>query len=200
MLTPFLRKSMKKRIVFALSVLMVAPALYARDCAEQLSGSEERIIQYTITMYRDSEKYDADRWEDMKQDAHRAIARGRQEVRGDVLQAVTDAIQNISTDGEGIQGEISVSISDGACSDRCGDKCSCTKRYGGLCPCPKNEGESTKSCCENNMTECKAVCEKSECDKDADCMKTCKEACAHEARCEDGGACKKSCEKEATAD
>ena len=189
---------MKKRIVFALSGLMFAPVLCAQDCAEQSSQAEERIIQYTVTLYRDREKYDADRWEGMKEDAHRVVTRVRQEVRGDVLQAVTDAIQNVSTDSEGIHGEISVSISDGACSqDRCGDGCTCTKRYGGLCPCPKNDPECTKSCSEKDMTECKAVCEQSECCKDADCMKTCKEAC--EARCEDGGACKKSCEKETAA-
>ncbi len=177
---------MKKRVVFALSGLMVAPALRARDCVEQSSRENERIIQYTVTLYipRDNEKYDVDRWEHMKQDAHRVVDRGQQQVRGDVLQEVTDAIQNVSTDGQGIHGEISVSISSGDCSQaRCGDMCACTKRYGGLCPCSKNEQECTKSCSEKDMTECKEACKK---------------VC--EARCGDGGACKKSCEKEAAAD
>jgi hypothetical protein len=170
---------MKKRIVFALSCLMLAPALCARDCAEQSSCGEDRIIQYTVTLYRDSEKYDVDRWERMKQDARGVVARGQQQVREDVLQVVTDAIQNVSTDGQGIHGEISVSVSDGDYSQaRCGDMCACTKRYGGLCPCSKNEPMCTKSCSEKEE-------------------KTCKEACTHvcEASCEEGGSCKKSCEK-----
>ena len=167
---------MKKGMMLALCGLAFAPALFAAE-DNQCSRDKERIIQYTVTVYREGSDFDTEKWGAMTNDANRAISCGRGAEEGDVLEAVMAGLKNMYTDGKGIHGEITVSVSSGECEQESCKGCDCKKRYNGMCPCPTMKVEDCKGACSEEdgkacMETCKKACETSGCD-----MEKCKEMC-----------------------
>lgn len=120
---------MKKELLLA--ALVFAPVALHAD-AENVE-----VVHVSVTLYRDKTKCSDERWAEVV--APVQAMRSKENVEVDealeLIDAATHAIRSVKRDGDnGIHGEISAVVSDGACSSRCGDECPC-KSTRGVCLC-----------------------------------------------------------------
>ncbi len=169
-----------------LSLLISPFSLFADQDAEiERAKKEANIITYKVTIYHDK-SFDKDRWQAAVDDAGRAIKEGNNRNEDDsadnIVNAFVRGIERVYHRGEpemdGIHGEMSITVSDGACdASRCGKNCPCLEKYN-ACPCSADDMRSCekacKEACEKNV-ECKEECEAGQPSKSV-----CKEECSEE--------------------
>ncbi len=167
-------------MMLVLSGLAFASALFAIECTDESSlDSSERILQYTVTVYRDDTDFDTEKWAALTQDAHRAIEYGRGEQKEELVDAVIAGLKNMNSGGKGIYGDISISVSSGSCDQKkCCKECECAQRYRSMCPCPNINAEDCNGCCsEEDMKSCMQQCTET---CNAVCNKECDASCCTE--------------------
>src|SRR3990172_11701900 len=146
---------MKKRLL----LLFLLPLAI---CAEQMSTEERdanlkaaRVVQYTVTIYRDADNYDKQAWEKALKNVVETVEKGMQEgvdeaeFVGDVVRSMQSMYKR-TVETSGMHGLILVGIGDGECPNKCGDTCTCKAEFRGVCPCSAGgetcKGEAVKGC------------------------------------------------------
>ncbi len=131
----------------------LACSVYADDEMDfSATADDVKIIQYTVTLYKDSSKDEA-QWRVVRDKAIDTVQRGHAGERDIVLDSVIQSLQALMIDGANVHGDITVALSSGEC-DRsiCGDTCGCAEKYRGLCPCSL-EVKKGNVCCGNAVLD-----------------------------------------------
>jgi hypothetical protein len=107
------------------------------------TANKTGMIRYTITIFKDQDRYSMGDWDDATRGAVRKF-RNMSSQHGDWIDEVVDDIRTSlnkafdpNAPRSGIHAEVKVQMSSGERpSDcRCGDKCACAAHYAGNCPC-----------------------------------------------------------------
>ena len=176
---------MKK--VFSLALLLSC-ALYAETKVEkEVTRSVEeikrdaQILRYTITLFKDSENFDVERWKQIIDDAVASIetvSSDELKTRDAYIETMLRSLNTVYKNGlnsQGIHGTISISLNDGKCPQGCcNEPCECKEEYRGLCPCSL---DTSKSCKKSTSCECATKSEGCKCPADACCKKENKGCC-----------------------
>lgn len=109
----------------------------------EATADDVGMIRYTITIFKDKERYSMGDWDDATRSAVKKF-RNMNSHDGDWVDEVLEDIRTSLTKAfdpnaprSGIHAEVKVQMSSGERpSDcKCGDKCGCGTRYAGNCPC-----------------------------------------------------------------
>ncbi len=141
---------MKLNIISLAALFACAPLVAANQSGQEvadllesnLGKSAENIamIEFSVVLYKDRTEsgHDAKAWEAVLQKTTKSLRAVNDGIAWPA--ALADIFSTArSSSAEGIHGEISVNMSDGNHTTRCGENCACVTRYKGNCPCSLRE-------------------------------------------------------------
>ena len=155
----------KMNVLMLCSAVAMSGALYANDAkkddaqrkVDEVTRAPEKVgvIRYTVTIYKDRQEHNKDKWGDSVRRAASTVRSGEKDSYDRLVDEIAETLRLTKKDadaGTGIHGEIRVSIGDGECPEGCcGDDCHCGERYAGNCPCSAN----SKHACMSEKKSCR---------------------------------------------